>query len=783
MRRYALSAALLSFLVGVLAGLGSAVTLRADSGTTGADFLKIGIGARPAAMGSAYLALADDADAPQWNPAGLASLDMPELSLMHLAYFGDVNYEYLGAAMPWRGQGVGFGVSWLNVAPFNSTGDPSATLGSAADYSVSAAYAVNLGPQLQVGATARLLISQLATYSSYGGAVDAGATFRPFGRGLALAVVAQNLGGESGYDGSSDPLPIGLKVGAAYSLYDRADLAWLNLAVDAVKDLDSRFEFNTGLELWIFDSLAVRGGYQMSEGGQDLTSSDPNLPANFTAGLGLRLGPANVDYALVPMGELGITHRLSVSWRFGYSPDSVPREQLVTTPPKIGGQGGGAGVAFSLSGDRALKGAPVREWRVEILDPQDHLVRTLSGQGAVPRNLAWDLTDGDGRPVNRDLPYHYAVTLRDWNGNAVTAGGSIAQEIKPKELMDSSPSYDAAAGGLVFRPRAAMSVGVREWKLNIRDSSGNILKTLTGTGAIPKALVWQPQAGTAAGDNLLAGRQVTAIKYDLEFKDAGGQAKIVSDQVRFAMGQALQEAYKLPLPLKDFKVNHGHEILVASLPNLTSSQGSVAGEAPFVMPVPENGVRQWRLDISDGRGVLVRSYQGRSEVPDNLYWDGLDNAGLPVRQPEKAHFKFSVEGAKGELSTDQRKAVRNPFEMRTAQGSIQKISGIWFRFLDTDIQDAVVGKLKELAMMLRRNPDVQVAIQGHAWDESTPEEALRLSQERADAVLRYLIEEEGVSPRNVSSIGYGETMPLENAHTEDAAARNRRVEVILVSKP
>jgi len=686
--------------------------------------------------------------------------------------------------MPWNGQGLGLGLSWLNVAPFNSTGDPNATLGSAADYSLSGAYALNLGPQLQLGATARLLISQLAGYNAYGGALDAGATFRPLGRNLALAVVAQNLGGQSGYDGSSDPLPISLKVGAAYSLFDREQAAWLNLAVDAAKGIDSRFKFNTGLELWIFDSLAIRGGYQMSEGGQDLTTSDPSLPANFTAGLGLRLGPAQVDYAMVPMGELGVTHRLSVAWRFGLEPSPVPREQLVTTPPKIGGLGtGGAGVAFSLDGDRALKGSPVREWRVEIRDPQGKVMRTLAGQGSAPRNLAWDLTDANGHAVNRNLPYHYTAIVRDWNGNAVSAEGSIAQEIKPKELMDSSPSYDAAAGGLVFRPRAAMSVGVREWKLNIRDSSGTILKTITGTGAIPKALVWQPQGGTTTGDNLLAGRQVTAIKYDLEFKDAGGQAKIVSDQVRFAMGQALQEAYKLPLPLKDFKVNHGHEILVAALPNLTSAQGGVAGGAPFVMPVPENGVRAWRLDISDVHGDVVRSFAGRSEVPDNLYWDGLDGSGLPVRQPEKARFKFSVMGDKGERSTDLRKAVRNPFEMRTAEGTIQKISGIWFRFLDTDIQDSVVGKLKELAMMLRRNPNVQVAIQGHAWDESTPDEALRLSQERADAVLRYLIEEEGVSPRNVSSIGYGETMPLENAHTEDAAARNRRVEVILVSKP
>ena len=92
-------------------------------------------------------------------------------------------------------------------------------------------------------------------------------------------------------------------------------------------------------------------------------------------------------------------------------------------------------------------------------------------------------------------------------------------------------------------------------------------------------------------------------------------------------------------------------------------------------------------------------------------------------------------------------------------------------------------KLKELAELLRRNPDVQVTIQGHAWDEGTPTEALRLSQDRADAVLRYLIEEEGLSPRNVSSIGFGETMPLLEARTPEAAAMNRRVEVIIVSKP
>lgn len=760
-----------------------AAWLFAGAGTTGGQFLGIGIGARAAAMGSAYLAVADDATAPQWNPAGLAQVALPEITFMHLSYLADINYEYLGAALPWHGQDLGLGVTWLNVAPFNSTGDPTATPGSAADYALSLAYAFSLTPQLSLGATGRMIFSDLAGYNAAGGALDLGATLRPFGRSLALAVVAQNFGSQSGYDGSSDPLPISLRLGMAYSLFDRRNVPWLNLAVDVNKTLSDVFKFNLGLEVWAFQSLALRAGYQMSEGGQDLANTDSGTPADMTMGLGLKLGSAQVDYAFVPMGELGVTHRVSLSWRFGYTPTAVDKQLLLDSSPKMGMVGpGGAGVAFNVNADKALAGVPVRSWKVEILDPDGRLVRTLSGRGPVPRNLAWDLKDANGKLAPRNLPYKYAVTLRDWNGHAVTAAGFIAKEIRPKELMDSSPRYDAAFGGLVFKPRAAMAVGVREWKLNIRDDEGNLLKTLTGTGAIPKSLVWKPAAGVAgAGGDLLAGRAVTAIKYDLEFRDAGGQSKVVSDQVRFTMGQAEVQSYKLPLPLKDFKVNKGHEILVASLPNLTSTRGARARSAPFVMPVPERRVQAWRLDIDAPNGSVLRSFSGKAGAPENIFWDGMDANGVVVPNPEKASFKFTVMGPAGIRSTDARTAIRSPFSISTAEGKIQRISGIWFRFLDTDIQDAVLGKLKEIAMLLRHNPNVQVTIQGHAWDEGP--DALRLSQDRADAVLRYLVEQEGLSPRHISSIGYGETMPLVNAHTEDAAAKNRRVEVVLVSKP
>lgn len=755
----------------------------AGAGTTSGNFLKIAVGARPAAMGEAYLALADDANSFQWNPAGLAQLNYPELTLMHLSYFADINYEYVGFGMPWRGQGLGLGLTWLNVAPFNSTLDPSAEQGSASDYALSGAYAINLSKELQIGGVVRSILSNLASNASFGGSVDAGALFTPFGRDLSLAVVAQNLGIQSAYETQSDPLPITLRFGAAFHLYRADDERWLNVVLDANKDLDNRFKFNAGLEIWLFDLLALRGGYKFSEGGQDFNPSDSSALANMTAGLGFKFNAAQIDYAFVPLGELGYTHRVSVSWKFGYTPKTVAKEKVLQATPKFGtlADGQSRGVAFNLDSSRSFGDTPLKDWKVEIRDADGKLVRTLSGQGPVPKNLAWDLKDPNGNLINRDKPYKYNVTMRDWNGNAVSTDGYIAKEIRPKELMTRSPSYDAASGGLVFKPKSGLNVGVKEWKLNIRDTEGNILKTLSGTGAIPKTLVWKPSGGGLGDSDLLVGRHVQAIKYDLEFKDAKGHQGVMSDQVRFAMGQAEDKSYKLPLPLKEFKVNKGREVLVAALPNLMSVDSKSAQNAPFVMPVPQAGqVRSWRFDITDADGKVVRTFRGSSDLPENIFWDGLDENGLAVPKPEKARFKFSVLGNEGERSTDSRKAVRNPFTVASAEGQIRKISGLWFRFLDSDLQDAIIGKLKEVALLLRRNPNVQVTIQGHAWDEGGPDEELRLSQERADAVLRYLIEQEGLSPRNVSSIGFGSTMPL--TRDKDAADKNRRVEVIIVSR-
>ena len=69
-------------------------------GTAGAQFLKIGPGARVDGIGSAFCAIADDVTAVYWNPAGIGQLEGFNLSDTHTYWIADTRFNYLAVAAP-----------------------------------------------------------------------------------------------------------------------------------------------------------------------------------------------------------------------------------------------------------------------------------------------------------------------------------------------------------------------------------------------------------------------------------------------------------------------------------------------------------------------------------------------------------------------------------------------------------------------------------------------------------------------------------------------------------
>ena len=77
-----------------------------DVGVTGAQFLKIGTGARPMGMAGAFTAVADDGYAGYWNPAGFARNQNHEIASTYLNYFEDIDFGFLGYNQPYKNWGV-----------------------------------------------------------------------------------------------------------------------------------------------------------------------------------------------------------------------------------------------------------------------------------------------------------------------------------------------------------------------------------------------------------------------------------------------------------------------------------------------------------------------------------------------------------------------------------------------------------------------------------------------------------------------------------------------------
>ena len=85
-------------------------------GTAGAQFLKIGPGARVDSLGGAFGAIANDVTTIYWNPAGLSQLKKTSFSDTHTIWLADVRYNYFAFATPIEKVGtLGASVTFLNV--------------------------------------------------------------------------------------------------------------------------------------------------------------------------------------------------------------------------------------------------------------------------------------------------------------------------------------------------------------------------------------------------------------------------------------------------------------------------------------------------------------------------------------------------------------------------------------------------------------------------------------------------------------------------------------------
>ncbi|WP_281545676.1 OmpA family protein [Grimontia sp. SpTr1] len=93
----------------------------------------------------------------------------------------------------------------------------------------------------------------------------------------------------------------------------------------------------------------------------------------------------------------------------------------------------------------------------------------------------------------------------------------------------------------------------------------------------------------------------------------------------------------------------------------------------------------------------------------------------------------------------------------------------------SELRPSNYAKLEQLADFLNDQTDANVTIEGHASKVGSPDYNLALSQRRADAVAKALVNDFGIDASRVEAIGYGDTVPLIDEDSEYAHDVNRRV--------
>ena len=106
------------------------------------------------------------------------------------------------------------------------------------------------------------------------------------------------------------------------------------------------------------------------------------------------------------------------------------------------------------------------------------------------------------------------------------------------------------------------------------------------------------------------------------------------------------------------------------------------------------------------------------------------------------------------------------------------IYGIYFDFNKSDVKPESDSALQEINKLLSGNPNLKVFIVGHTDNVGGVDYNMKLSQARADAVVKVLTTKYKINPQRLKAYGVGQLAPVAPNKTEEGRAKNRRVELV-----
>ena len=302
---------------------GDVLTARGDN--------QMPVGVRPLGMGSSFVAVADDANAIAWNPAGLINVGQMAINGMTANLHGieSLQQSYLSSIFPLTDRNA-IGIDWTRLR----FGDNELEF---RDDRITFSYGFGILKSLSAGMNVKRVAmgSVLDTYTigdATGCGFDVGLRYQPtdwlaigfFGQDITNTKVNFNyeeIDVENEKRNEKDKVASRhLRFGMMYKPLHQTILA-----------LDLGEGLHLGAEQWIYNVLAVRGGLtahlnKITPAGSETGAREP---FSLSAGGTLRYGGLRFDYAYLNAPTLGDTHRFSMIFGFDYDPKLIQVDSIV----------------------------------------------------------------------------------------------------------------------------------------------------------------------------------------------------------------------------------------------------------------------------------------------------------------------------------------------------------------------------------------------------------------------------------------------------------------------
>lgn len=190
--------------------------------------------------------------------------------------------------------------------------------------------------------------------------------------------------------------------------------------------------------------------------------------------------------------------------------------------------------------------------------------------------------------------------------------------------------------------------------------------------------------------------------------------------------------------------------------------GSSFRNAFPIMPIPQ----MW--GGSDYRYLAAKKSRPEGDVFVTLYCESLGGSGktgcqVTIAETQPMEYKM-VEAAEMALSISERGSVA--------------LYGIYFDFDQATIKPESKPSLGEISKLMEESKDLKIIVVGHTDNQGSYKYNMDLSKRRAEAVVRSLIDDYGISSDRLEHGGAGYLAPVSSNRTEEGRAKNRRVELV-----